>query len=210
MLTPPTALKDKCPPGKRDNAPEGQKPCIEVTSMCLPRKDCAASELIRTKNPVSRKGKRSSEQQRLNLTETPHSRDWQSLFQMILRKRQWTLAVPWCLAHEAAVRHGRAAHSEVLVPDFPLNLDFHHRSSRFKKNKQPVTDLLSALCVLLLHQRNTAFHYRCTAEISISTKATTASTRFGMKDQHPHSFQQPWEERPELLTPRAPCCSEGG
>lgn len=69
------------------------------------------------------------------------------IFQTILRNRLWTLAVPWRLADEAAVSHGRAAHSEVLVPDFPLTVDSHHRSLRFKKPNNPLlTGCLLSMC----------------------------------------------------------------
>lgn len=65
--TRPIALKDKCPPGKRDNALERQKPVgTKVTYRCLLCKDCAASEFIRTKSPVGCKGKRPAEQQHLD------------------------------------------------------------------------------------------------------------------------------------------------
>lgn len=127
---------------------------LEVTYRCLLPTDRAASEFIRTKSSVSCKGKRSSEQQYLNLTETRHSRDGKSLFLMILRKRLWTLAVPRCLADEAAVSHGRAAHREVLLPDFPCGLI----TDQFLKNKQPVTELLSAVCCYYI---NKIFHYGC-------------------------------------------------
>lgn len=103
----------------------------DVTYRCLLRKDCAAAEFIRTKSPVSHKGKRPSEQQRLKLTDTlliTFSDDSQKHTE----------------ADEAAVSHGRAAHSEVRVPDFPLTVDSHHRSPRFKKT----TNLLLSCCPL--------------------------------------------------------------